>query len=429
MPPTKMDILTKVPGDWDDAFNHATRLAMETNREVTPAHVFVQGARVMVSAVMPVSRIIRSLTYNNAEKGTAASAALSATNRPQIPDHWKAIAAYLRRAIERGENFIIPPLTLNSTEEVDVIVPEHFAGSSSGYMVCPHESALFITDGQHRFLAIEQVAKDLRGTQDGSDFMQTCVPVMMTIENDTSQVHQDFADAGKTRALPPSLLAVWDTRQPANSAVMAISERVPLLKGRVDATSTTVSRSSPHIFLVNQIRQFVKHSLTGNTGIKEQKFHEEADNALGNRESRERWVDSRIAFLTVMSEIIPDWNEIAQLSPPYGPDSDSVVQKTKDIKQRQHVPMNGAFLTALGLVSHELLKDATTTDQGVEAWTDDLRERLKPFHQIDWSRGAAIWDTNIVIGGDKIRTQAPAVKGAADKMLALLKDEAQPYAA
>ena len=429
MLPTKKNIITEVPGDWDAALNRATRLALETNREVMPAQVFVQGARVMVSAVMPVSRIIRSLTYNHATKGTTASVALSATNRPQIPEHWRGIAAYLRRAIERGENFIIPPLTLNSTEDVVVMVPEGFSNASSGYMVCPYESALFITDGQHRFLAIKQVAEELRGTEGGNEFMQTGVPVMMTIENDTSQVHQDFADAGKTRALPPSLLAVWDTRQPANNAVIGISERVPLLKGRVDATSTTVSRSSPHIFLVNQVRQFVKHSLTGNTGVKEQKFHEEADNALGNRESRERWVTSRVAFLTVMTEIIPDWNEIAQLSLPYGPDSDSVVQKTKDIKQRQQVPMNGAFLTALGLVSHELLKDATTTDKDEIAWADELRERLKPFNRINWSRDADIWDGNIVIGRDKIRTQAPAVKGAAEKMLALLKDEAQLNAA
>ena len=85
--------------------------------------------------------------------------------------------------------------------------------------------------------------------------------------------------------------------------------------------------------------------------------------------------------------------------------------------------MTGAFLTALGLVSHKVLKGATSDDNADKdeaAWAEELRENLKPFCQVDWARKADIWDGNIVIGGDKIRTQAPAVKGAAENMLALL---------
>ena len=49
-----------------------------------------------------------------------------------------------------------------------------------------------------------------------------------------------------------------------------------------------------------------------------------------------------------------------------------------------------------------------------------LREQLRPFSNIDWTRKEGnIWDGNIVTGG-KIRTQGPAVKAASDAMLALL---------
>ncbi len=230
--------------------------------------------------------------------------------------------------------------------------------------------------------------------------------------------------AGKTRALPPSLLAVWDTRQPANRAVLDISDRVNLLKGRVDSTSTSIGKSSPFIFLSNQVRQFVKSSLTGNVSPGDPQFTEQAEAALSNKESRERWVKSRVAFLNIMTEVVPDWNEIAQLPPPGGPNAADVVQRTKDIRQRQNVPMNGAFLTTLGIVSHKTLKEATSAHKDEAEWMQELRQMLQPFYNISWERSAKIWNGNIVVGDNKgnykIRTQAPAVKGAAVEMLNML---------
>ena len=88
---------------------------------------------------------------------------------------------------------------------------------------------------------------------------------------------------------------------------MSIIERASLLKGRVDATSNSVGKSSPFVFLVNQVRQFVKHSLTGSTTANENNFGEQAIAALANPESQERWVRSRVAFLNAMTEIVPDW--------------------------------------------------------------------------------------------------------------------------
>ena len=147
------------------------------------------------------------------------------------------------------ENFIIPPLTLNSTDSVEIMVPEGNYTPTTGYAVFPDEASVHITDGQHRYLAIRQAVDDLRGTPNGDNFMRVGVPFMMTVESDLNQVHQDFADAGRTKPLPSSLLAVYDTRQPANRAVMELGEQVKLLKGRIDATSSTLSLNSPFVFL------------------------------------------------------------------------------------------------------------------------------------------------------------------------------------
>lgn len=303
-------------------------------------------------------------------------------------------------------------------EGMEIYVPE--GGSiQTGYAVLPYETSIFITDGQHRYLGIKEAIEKTRGTENGSEFMNTGIPFMMTIEADNMQVHQDFADAGRTRSLSPSLLAVYDTRQPANAAVMKIIDRVPLLQNRVDATSNSVGKSSPFVFLVNQVRQFVKHSLTGTTSSNEANFANQAVDSLANGESMERWVRSRVAFLKAMTEIVPDWNEIAQLPPPGGADASYVAQKTKEVKERPNVPLNGAFLTTLGLVSHELLREMTGKDAEESAMMEELREVLKPLESADWSRNGELWDGNIVTGG-KIRTQASAVSAGSKKMLAAL---------
>ena len=262
----------------------------------------------MLSGVLPVRVLTRILLHNASinKKGSAASKALHMRNRPVVPEHVRVIKSYLLSAIEKGERYIIPPVTLNSTGSVEIMVPEGDYTPTTGYAVLPDEASVHITDGQHRYLAIDQVVDELRGTPEGDNFMRTGVPFMMTIESDMNQTHQDFADAGRTKPLPSSLLAVFDTRQPANRAVIELGERVKLLQGRIDATSSTLSVNSPFVFLVNQIRQFVKASLTGSPTVSEQAFAASAANTIAIPEAYERWVQSRVVFLNVMTDIIDD---------------------------------------------------------------------------------------------------------------------------
>ena len=412
--------LKEVPGTAEEARMRAITVASDTNREVMPVRVFEQGDRTMVSGVLPIRVIVRVLAYNAAVKGQAANKALDAGNRPKDPKHVRQIATYLRRAIENGENYIIPSLTLNSKSNVEIYVPEGAYTPATGFAVFPDEAAVHITDGQHRYLAIRDVANQLRGTPAGEKFMRAGVPVMMTIESDLGQVHQDFADAGRTKPLPSSLLAVYDTRQPANLAVLEVGEQVKLLKGRIDATSSTLSVNSPFVFLVNQVRQFVKASLTGSPSLSEAPFAVQAEAAIGNPEARKRWVASRVVFLEVMTEIIADWKEISELPQPGGADSAEVLARTKAIREQKKVPMAAAFLISLGVVSHHLLANATSKTVDRPNLEKELLARLEPLRHVDWDRSAEIWAGNLVIDG-KIRTQTPAVKATSQRLLDMLE--------
>ena len=413
--------LTVVPGTSEDARDRATAVAAETNREIVPVRVFDQGNRKLLCGVLPVRVLTRVLEHNASTRGTAAARALNTRNRPVAADHVRAIKAYILNAIEKQENYIIPPVTLNSTDSVEIMVPEGHYTPTTGYAVFPDEASVHITDGQHRYLAIRQAVDDLRGTPSGDNFMRAGVPFMMTVESDLNQVHQDFADAGRTKPLPSSLLAVYDTRQPANRAVMELGEQVKLLKGRIDATSSTLSLNSPFVFLVNQIRQFVKASLTGSPTVSEQSFASSAENTLAIPESYNRWVRSRVVFLDVMTEIIDDWRELAELSQPGGADAAEVLAKTKAIREQKRVSITAAFLNALGVASYEVLKDVTSEDVDIDKLKADLRITLEPFRHVDWERSSDIWEGNLVSEG-RIRTQTPAIKAAAGKLLELLQN-------
>ena len=411
--------LIKVPGTSDDARAKAAAVAAETHREISPVRVFKQADRDMLCGVLPVRVLTRILEHNASTKGAAAAKALESRNRPVALGHVRTIASYLRRAIINDQNYIIPPLTLNSTGSVEVMVPEGDYTPISGYAVLPDEASVHITDGQHRFLAIRQVNDELRGTPNGENFMRAGVPFMMTLDSNLNQVHQDFADAGRSKPLPSSLLAVFDTRQPANRAVLEIGERVKLLKGRIDATSSTLSVNSPFVFLVNQVRQFVKASLTGSPTVSEQTFVNSAENSISNAIAHERWVRSRVAFLNVMTDLIEDWKELSELPPPGGADAAEVLARTKAIRGKKRVSITAAFLNALGVVSHEVLNDVTSTDVDSRKLEADLRLTLEPLRHINWDRTADIWNNNLVVD-ERIRTQTPAIKGAASKLMEVL---------
>ena len=414
--------LTIVPGTSDDARARAAAVTAETNREIVPVRVFDQGDRTMLSGVLPVRVLTRVLDHNASVKGSAASKALHTRNRPVAPEHVRVIKSYLLSAIEQQERYIIPPVTLNSTGSVEIMVPEGNYTPTTGYAVFPDEASVHITDGQHRYLAIKQVVDELRGTPEGDNFMRTGVPFMMTVESDLNQTHQDFADAGRTKPLPSSLLAVFDTRQPANRAVMELGDRVKLLQGRIDATSSTLSVNSPFVFLVNQIRQFVKASLTGSPTVSEQAFASSAVNTIAIPIAYERWVQSRVVFLNVMTEIIGDWKQLSELPQPGGAEAAEVLSRTKEIREQKHVSMAAAFLNALGVVSHEVLKEVTSKDIDQNKLEDDLRVKLEPFRYVDWDRTADFWKDNLVSDG-RIRTQTPAIKAAAGKLMELLGTE------
>ena len=120
-----------------------------------------------------------------------------------------------------------------------------------------------VTDGGHRLTALMNLSKQLDPEQ-LSELDAQSIAVMISFETDPLQSHQDFADASRTKPLPPSLIAAYDLRNPANGLVIDLISECPLFKGKIDSTPRRLFRRNRNrLFLTNHIRQMVKTMLTG----------------------------------------------------------------------------------------------------------------------------------------------------------------------
>src|ERR1700733_8924653 len=230
----------------DEAMREAGTEVASTGGNCFPVTVFKQGRRRCLSGAFPMFFVKERLRARSPKKheGLTMAEAMSYTNRPEDPAHSKSIAAYLKENL--GKDYILPPLTVNVQQPLNLYVPDVKADLKGGFLVIPPTAKLAITDGQHRRSGVE-IAFDTMTEQQQNEFYKDGVAIMITCENVVEKIHQDFADCSKTKALPPSLVAVYDQRNPANKLVIQMEQRCPLFKGRVDPKSKSLSSKSSYL--------------------------------------------------------------------------------------------------------------------------------------------------------------------------------------
>jgi DNA sulfur modification protein DndB len=388
--------------------------AANTGAFSIPVVVFRQGRRTVVTGALPMSWVKNRLETRSAKaakKGGSMADTQSALNRPEYPEHSETIAKYL--IDNHGKNYIIPPLSLNIQHRVNLYKPDYPSEFLPGYLVIPGAAKLSITDGQHRrsgiVLALE--ALEQMSEEEAAEFGSDAVAVMVTCETDADQVHQDFADCSKTKPLPPSLLAVYDRRNPANRLVIDLERECPLFKGRIDSTSKTLSKKSTNLFLANQLRQLVKELLAGSYGgyaLGDAEFEKRAVELLPPA-AEELYSDALAKFseyINYLSEVMPVWARIAKL-----PTGTLQVSQIPGIRDEGWICLSATGLNIIGRVGHKLF----STGELQQEW----REYARKLADIDWKRSAEIWQGNIS-QGTRLVTQQTPVKNAFKKVCAAI---------
>jgi DNA sulfur modification protein DndB len=367
----------------DDAEAAATKQASASMSMTVPVVVFKQGNRINMAGALHFGLIKTLLQSRSAEKRALISETTTSMNRPFQKEHAQAIATYIRE--NQSKNYILPPMTLNVQNKLNLFSINTPSEIRQGYLVVPLMATMTITDGQHRKEAIS-MALDEIPEEDLGMLQSDAISVMITCEQDIHQIHQDFADCSKTKPLAASLLAVYDRRNPANKIILDLEESCPLFRGKIDATSTTLSKKSPALFLANHIRQLVKTLLIGNWQAGDEVFQNRAKEYLIPDEAYRAKFEQFSGYINYLTERIPVWREISNIKP----------RQTSIIPGRREqgwVCLSVVGLVILGTIGHELFRK-TVSDPGT-----DWKFYADKLGALDWRKSSELWKGNIIIDG------------------------------
>ena len=204
----------------------------------------------------------------------------------------------------------MPPVTLNMRKQPRVHAHATNAAIKSGYLVVDDSTLFYVTDGQHRIAAIsghDESKRHVYGVIDeNEDFRDHGMAVQIVYEPDIAMIHQDFADAAQTKSIPASLLAAYNMREPVNRVLAEIVEST-FLRGRVDETSKSLPKLSQNLFLLNQVRGFVKELLIGDYAMADVPLDRLAKERIGSREAQDRFVQSARRVVEILATEMMPW--------------------------------------------------------------------------------------------------------------------------
>ena len=89
----------------------------------------------------------------------------------------------------------------------------------------------------------------------------------------------------------------------------------PLFAGRIDPTSTTLSKKSTYLFLANQLRQLVKELSAGSYALADVDFEKRALELLNTEEQYTVALAKFAEYINFLAGVIPVWKEVVKLSP------------------------------------------------------------------------------------------------------------------
>ncbi|WP_267244155.1 DNA sulfur modification protein DndB [Streptomyces sp. PR69] len=375
----------------------ASEAATASGGRVFTCVVFQQGGRLMLTTAFSYAFLVNHVAADSAAKGGNPR---TATNRPMDSGHVRAITKYLA---ENEKDYILPPLTLNVRSIPAIHIPRGNFAMTAGFVVIGDETRFSVTDGQHRLAAIAKRGEALADSD--TQFMSDGISVVIVVEPDVARIHQDFADAAQTKQIPASLLAAYNTREPLNRVLTKIVDNSELFKGRIDETSKSLSKLSPAIFLLNQVRGMIKELLFHDYALSEASIPARSLQVIGTNETQDAFIARTLAMLATLTDNMAPWNAIAKL-----PTTGGVANQVVDYR-KHYVNMTATGLVVIGHVAYEIEKHPDP-DWRTAKYVDLATK-------IDWRRDAGLWQGNI-INGDKISTtRAPGRRAAAAVMNAL----------
>ena len=194
-------------------------------------------------------------------------------------------------------------------------------------------------------------------------------------------------------------------REPVNRVLSGIVKGSALLRDRVDETSKTLPKQSQSLFLLNQVRGFVKELLLGDYAIADDALARNTAKRLATRDQQDRFIKQALELLDVLTEVMNPWNEIVDL--PLHSDAANRIPT----RRAAFLNLSATGLVLIGHIGYEINMLGLPEPQRFEKYRE-LGTR------IDWRRTAPIWTNTVLIpdlkrpGVMKVLTNRGPVKAA-----------------
>ncbi|MDP9180589.1 MAG: DNA sulfur modification protein DndB [Chloroflexota bacterium] len=312
----------------------------------------------------------------------------STVNRPLMPDHAKTIESYLVTNAETG--YILPSITLTVATDLSVYTVRSPSPLRSAWVVLRSDTQFLVTDGQHRLVALtgstEPKSRVAGALSIRPELSGDGVAIHLVFEKDYDRIHQDFADAARTKQIPPSMLAAYNMREPFNKVLLQVVAEAELLRDRIDMSSKTLGKRSQKLFLLNQVRGFLKELIMGDYAAAEEAVAKVASEQLAMPQQQAAATKRAVELIQTLSTEMSPWRQILEL-PDGGPEANKIPGY-----REEYLNMTATGLNIIGRIGHVVFNNAAT----------DLQLRSEYFARLanlDWRKAAPFWSGTVISEG------------------------------
>ncbi|MEP0885274.1 DNA sulfur modification protein DndB [Trichocoleus sp. ST-U3] len=333
-----------------------------------PGLIFQQGKRTMIQINVPANDLPTLLQ----ERPATDNDPHSGKHRPEIKGHAEQIQKYITKRIKQDRPWILGTLTVN-------VAPEQLCVEELGKGICivviPHNVKLDIIDGQHRKLAIKDLA------QSSNLISNESFPLTVVLEGSFRQCQIDFADLALAKRVEPTFRSAFSDSG-RDEITRQIIETVTMFRNKTNRFHRDAGRNKKWIYTTNYIARSVSCTFTDNP-----------DDELKNHE-----VDISVEILTqCLNQFFSECSQTRFVS------ETNVERLTLD--QVKEFKDNCILGWSVGVEILGRLLNCTYTPS-----TNSFNSnQVSQLAQLDWSRESSLWQNNVARGNPKQKNQTKKI--------------------
>ncbi|WP_064200084.1 DNA sulfur modification protein DndB [Brevibacillus brevis] len=359
--------------------NHPS-IGTPTGSLLLPALMYKSGQRTWYAITIPFKTLGKFIQTSAVKKKNQVIIKKEIKNRFLDKAHKDDIKMYL----QEEERFTLPPITLVSYEQL-IFRPYEFDnqdngtieeqlerfGSVAGIVVLPIDYEFECLDGNHRTVAIRELASENPEVIDGSNMLLNIV-----FESDVKKIRQDFVDVNKNaKQTTPSINTLFNTRDPLAGLVSDVLDNIAYLEETTELLATSVSKNSKDIYTINNIKNAVIELASFNSQSSgDEKLSKELKD---NPTIRDKYIELSNMFFNMLKE-----NE-------YINECLTNRDKTPEIRN-QTVLTSGTGLIVASRIAGYIFK---------EFERDRYKTELQKLIQLDWSRDSNLFKGKMILDG------------------------------